>query len=123
MKFSELVSVAHNIAASVSGGVSFLFGAYELAIHDEAMASAEGYITVNFLTGETLGGPVSPNLRAVLAKSPDVLLGLCQSHKIEVASFKVLQARYSVNQAECSAIFPVAFRLDDPSRLQHFDVV
>ena len=98
MKFGDLTSVAHNLAASVSDGTSFLFGRYGLDIHGEALASPGGRVVVDFLSGRVIEGEASEVLRSVLADSPAVLADLGRKHGALVSDFKVLEARYGVDQ-------------------------
>ena len=98
MKFGDLVSIAHNLATSVSDGASFLFGTYSLDVHGEARSSEGGRIVVDFLTGQIVEGRASEHLRSMIAKSPDVLDSLGRRHGASRSDFKVLQARYGVDQ-------------------------
>jgi hypothetical protein len=99
VKFGDLTSIAHNIAVSVSDGASFLFGRYGLDIHGEALGSAGGRIVVDFLSGRVIEGEASEGLRSALADSPAVLAELGGKHGAVIDDFKVLEARYGVDQA------------------------
>jgi len=56
MKHSELCAIAHNIADSLASGQGFLIGYFPTEIFAEVAQSAEGHISVDFLTGQITGG-------------------------------------------------------------------
>jgi hypothetical protein len=97
MKFDDLKSIAHNIADSLASGVGLLIGVYEMDVFGEAARSAEGFITVNFLTGTSEGGTPSPSLARAFAQYRDALARLCAKHDTSPAAFRELTARYSVD--------------------------
>ena len=98
MKFGDLVSVAHNLATSVSDGDSFLFGTHYLDIHGAALASPDGRIVIDFLAGAVVEGNASNYVRATLAKSPHVLAQLALQHGAIVSDYRVLTARYGTDR-------------------------
>lgn len=98
MKFDELKSIAHNIADSLASGASLLINRWELEIFEEARRSAEGYITVDFLTGETRGGVPSPPLASAVKLLSDAFTDLCKRHGTTPSDFQALTARYYVDQ-------------------------
>ena len=59
MKHDELRSVAHNAAASLASGVSFLLGYYELNVFEAAKQSPTGYVIVDLLQGRIAPPPKS----------------------------------------------------------------
>lgn len=97
-KLGDLKSVAHNLAASVADGVSFLYGTYSLDIFGEATAAPGGRIVVDFLTGKVIEGDVSPELKKTLAESPTVLATLGLRHAVLPSDFKVLNGSFGVDQ-------------------------
>lgn len=64
-------------------------------IYGEASASAEGYITVDFLTGEISGGPASENLSRAIEQYREALPGFCEKHGASLAAFHELTVRFS----------------------------
>lgn len=98
MKFAELVSIGHNLAASVSDGVSFLFGAYEIDVYAAAQASPGGRVVIDFLTGDFLEGVAPPSLVALMKKSPEVLADLCRKHRALLSDFTRLEGRFGVDE-------------------------
>ena len=95
MKFGKLKSVGHNIADSLASGVGLMIGVYEMDIFGEALAAPEGFIDVNFLTGETSGGKVSANLQSAVKLYADALPDLCKRHGVDVSDLRQLTVRYS----------------------------
>jgi hypothetical protein len=94
MKFDELRSIAHNIADSVACG-GFLIGRYDLDIFGEARRSAEGFMTIDFLTGTCRSGAPSPSLAQAIALYKDALADLCTRHGTSISAFRELSARFS----------------------------
>ena len=94
MRFGELRSIAHNIADSLASGYSQLVGLYELNVFGEAAANPQGFIEVDFLTGTTIGSPVSAVLGEAIIRFREALPGLCRKHHVSETAFQQLQARY-----------------------------
>ena len=94
MKHDELRSIAHNAAASLASGVSFLVGYYELDIFAAAKQSATGDVVVNFLAGTIEPAPVLAELANAIAAYPAALSDLCLRHGATVSSFREMSARY-----------------------------
>ena len=95
MKFGELKSIGHNIADSLASGIGLMIGVFEMDVFGEAAASPEGYIEVDFLTGEASGGRPSPDLARALRLYAEALADLCKRHGVEVSDFRHLSARFS----------------------------
>jgi hypothetical protein len=95
MKFGTLKSVAHNIAESLSSGIGLMIGVYELYVFEEAAATPEGFIDVDFLTGQSSGGKPSRELARALKLYAGALPDLCRRQGIDVAEFRQLTARFS----------------------------
>jgi hypothetical protein len=100
MKFDELRSIAHNVADSLASGASLLVNRWEMAIFEEACRSPEGFIAVDFLTGDTSGGAPSSSLAHDIALFPNALTQLCRKHGVSSALFKELSARYFMEGGE-----------------------
>jgi hypothetical protein len=96
MKFGELKSIGHNISASLGGGIGILIGVYEMDVFGEAASSPEGFIEVDFLTGATSGGRLSPTLMKAIALYAGALAGLCEKHGTSPEAFRQLRTRYWV---------------------------
>lgn len=98
IKFRDLKSIGHNIADSVGSGISLLVGAYEVDIFGEIRASADDHLLIDFITGTSSGAPTSEYLAEVISRLPEGLADLCAKHSVAPEVFKVLQARYAVDQ-------------------------
>lgn len=75
MKYDELRSIAHNVAASLASGTSFLIGEYELDVFGAAERASEGKIVVDFLLGTVSGAPAEPELARAVARFPAAFPG------------------------------------------------
>src|SRR5262245_1600456 len=64
----------------------------------EARRSPEGFITVDFLTGQTSGCRPSPSLARAIELYRDALPDLCGRHGTSQSVFRELTARYSVEK-------------------------
>jgi hypothetical protein len=95
VKYDELRSISHNIAASLADGAALLIGAYDLDVFGEASQSPEGFITVDFLSGSTSGGKPSKRLAKAVKSFREALPGLCEKHGATASAFAELTARYS----------------------------
>ncbi len=98
MKFDELRSIGHNIADSVASGVGLLIGYHEMDIFAEIRASADGYMTVDFLTGQIEGGTPSPSLAHGISLYRHALADLCVKHDATPGEFQELTARYAMDR-------------------------
>ena len=99
MKFGNLKSLGHNLADSIASGIGLFIGVYEMNIFAEAAASNEGYITVNFFSGMTIGAIPSESLSRAICLYRDELPRLCVKHGIDVTKIKTLEARFGTDQA------------------------
>jgi hypothetical protein len=94
MKHDQLRSIAHNAAASLASGCSFLIGVYDLDMLTAARKSPEGKVSVDFLRGTVSGAPPSSPLAKAVALFPAALPALCEKHGIPISAFNEMTARY-----------------------------
>jgi hypothetical protein len=94
MKFDQLRAVGHNIADSLADGNGFLIGHFDMRLFEEVRQSSEGFIEVDFLTGASSGGSVSPDLQRAFLLYSGALPLLCLKHGFSGAAFKQLRARF-----------------------------
>jgi hypothetical protein len=94
MKHDELRSVAHNAAASLASGCSFLIGVYDLDVLGAVRQSPRGELTVDFLQGTVFGAPLASPFAKAIARFPTVLPTLCEKHGISISAFSKMTARY-----------------------------
>jgi hypothetical protein len=95
MKFDELRSIGHNIAASLASGDSLLTGVFGTDIFGEAGRSPEGFITVDFLRGTSAGGKPSAFLADAIVQCREAFVALCRNHGTSHTVFREATARYS----------------------------
>ena len=95
MKFGTLKSVGHNIADSLASGIGMMIGVYEMDVFGEAASGPEGFIEVDFLTGQTFGSSPSSELARAIGLYANALPDLCRRHGVEVSDFNRLNARFS----------------------------
>jgi hypothetical protein len=94
MKHADLRSIAHNVAASLGGGCSFLIGVYDLDISAATKEAPGGEITVDFLRGTVSGVPLSSPVAKAAELVPAALPALCEKHGISISAFSEMKARY-----------------------------
>lgn len=97
MKIGELRSFGHNVADSLSSGICFMIGMYDVDIYGEASSSPEGHVIVDFMTGSTSGSPISAHLRRALDLYSKALPELCKRHGLDLSEIKVLSARFGTD--------------------------
>ena len=95
MRYGTLKSIGHNIADSLASGIGLMIGVYEMDVFGEAAAAPEGFIEVDFITGETSGRQPSRELARSLKLYAEALPGLCERHGADISDFRQLTARYS----------------------------
>ncbi|TKW66383.1 MAG: hypothetical protein DI616_10505 [Paracoccus denitrificans] len=93
MKHAALRAIIHNLADSLSGGVSLLAGSYDLDIYRDADRAGPAGVTVDFLNA-TADTPVAQPVRDALPKLRDALERLCRDAGGSIADFRVAQARF-----------------------------
>ena len=95
MKIGVLKAVGHNLADSIACGNGFMVGLYQMDIFGEAAATPEGYIEVDFLTGNTIGGNPSSSLtQGLKLYSQDALPRLLGSHGASLSDVRELKVRF-----------------------------
>lgn len=95
MKHAVLKSVAHNFVDSYGNGVGFMIGYHEMFVYEEASRSDDGYIEIDFLSGNLIsGGPISNSLQTATELYRDKLPNLCTKHDATVDDFKLFTAKF-----------------------------
>jgi hypothetical protein len=106
MKHDQLRAVAHNVAASIGDGCSFIVGVYDTGVHEALQIAPGGAILANFLHG-TIDPPL-PGSKMALAVSlvPVALPALCAKHGVSIFDFRQFLARYSTGTkgARCTVV-------------------
>jgi len=116
MKHAVLTSIAHNIADSLGCGIGLLVGVFEMDVFGEALRSEEGFIEVDFLTGETSRRKTSPALARAIHLYSEALPKLCEKHGVAVTDFVCLTCRYSGIWPHQEMIIEVTDRRNRTSR-------
>jgi len=97
MKLGKLKSVGHNIADSLASGIGLMIGIYEMNVFAEAAGEDEGFVVVDFLTGETNARTASASFRSAVRLYRDALPDLCSKHGVALEDFKKLEVRYGTD--------------------------
>ncbi|MDG2518362.1 hypothetical protein [Lysobacter soli] len=97
MKIGELASFGHNVADSLASGICLMVGIDWVDIYEEAAASPEGHITVDFKTGSTSGSPVSADLNEAVRRYSERLAEFAGQHRLDAAKIKVMTARFGTD--------------------------
>ncbi|NPD15307.1 hypothetical protein HOY34_08860 [Xinfangfangia sp. D13-10-4-6] len=66
MRMSDVRSVAHSVADSIVGGMSFLTTFYDLNVYKDAAQSQDGVLTIDFLNGKVVQGTPSAYLSSAM---------------------------------------------------------
>ena len=98
MKFGVLKSIGHNISDSFASGIGLMIGVYDFDVFDVAQQSADGFIEVDFLSGRVSHRAPTEDLKKVVALYAAELPNLRRKHRIEIASFRTLGARFGVDR-------------------------
>lgn len=91
----RLRSIAHNLADSIGSGLGLPIGHYGMDIYGEAAASANGHITIDFLSGEITGGPASKSLSDAIERYREALPAFCEKHGMPLGAFHEFTVRFS----------------------------
>ncbi|TDQ63670.1 hypothetical protein ATL17_1677 [Maritalea mobilis] len=104
MRHKKLHSVAHNYAASLAGGVSFVVPNRLLLsdIFAEAAANKEGVITADFLTGEVDGAIKNGEVEQALPLLKNAFPQFCEKHGVHASEYKAFLARFVLHRTEVS---------------------
>lgn len=97
MKFDTLKSVGHSIADSLGSGICLLIGYYDVDIFSEAADSSEGYIEVDFLTGNTTGSPASASLSRAVGLFRDKVSEQCKKQGADYSRLAKLSVRFGTD--------------------------
>ncbi|RFB04026.1 hypothetical protein [Parvularcula marina] len=94
MKFAELKTIGHNLGHSLSSGVCLLVGYSNVDIYQEANKTADGYIEVDFLTGQTNGATISRQLARTIESYRDIVPQFCKTHGYPFENIAKLSVTY-----------------------------
>ncbi|WP_425102258.1 hypothetical protein [Tropicibacter sp. S64] len=96
MKHGKLHSVAHNYAASLSGGLSFVVPHQVIhsAVYAEAAATADGFIVVDFLSGRVTGACDGSELENIIPLFRAAFPAFCARHGVDHAAYRSCLVRF-----------------------------
>ena len=96
MKHDQLRAMAHNVAASIGEGCSFLVGIYDIGMREALQNAPGGVITADFMRGTIEPAVPGSQLAVAVSLVPAALPEFCAKHGVSVSAFRELQARYSL---------------------------
>lgn len=96
MKHSKLHGVAHNYAASLAGGLSFVVSHYviQTSVFAEAAANEEGCLLADFLTGKVQGAYPEGEVEHALPLFKNAFPDFCQKHGVDISDYKAFLVRF-----------------------------
>ncbi|TLP69299.1 hypothetical protein FEE96_03155 [Parasedimentitalea maritima] len=94
MRHGKLHGIAHNFADSIAGGASFIFGYCFVPIFEEASASEDRSLVVDFLRGTVEGADSESDLAKIIPMFKEGFPEFCAKHEADVQDFKEFIVRY-----------------------------
>ena len=110
MKHRSLHSVAHNLAASLSGGISFVIGHYSLDVYSVAAANSDGSILIDFLNGTVESEASDPELSAAILLFKNKFPAFCEKHGVSASDYRALLVRYFAISIDCKFVVTIEDR-------------
>lgn len=92
MKHAQLHAIAHNFTDSLASGLGFVVGYCETNVFADAASNPDGFLVLDFLTGQLDEGVASDQLLHALPLFHNAFEAFCQKHgasKSDFAEFKV----------------------------------
>ena len=99
MKHGKLHAIAHNLADSVAGGASFIFGYCPVPVFAEAAAAKDNTLVVDFLRGTVESADPKGDLAGIIPLFTNGLSEFCAKHGAEVSDFREFSVRYTAGPA------------------------
>lgn len=84
----------------MASGLAFLIGYRELRVFEEATASADGVIEVDFLGGRIVRGNAGDNLALAAKQYAEILPSFCLANGAEVSDFASLSAVFELKNSK-----------------------
>ena len=91
-RHGTLHMVAHNLADSLSGGLSFVLGMREVHLWADARRDPQG-IVIDLLTGAA-DGPASDDTQRVARAAASAFPGFCRRHGVRVSDYALCHVRF-----------------------------
>lgn len=113
MKHSKLHSVAHNLADSLSGGLSFIVPNYVLhiSVYAEAAATPQGYVVIDVLSGKLTGVFPGGNLEHTAPLVANAFPAFCEKHGVDHADYRECLVRFDARLAGNSFTITITDRM------------
>lgn len=100
MKHSQLHAIAHNFTDSLACGLGFVVGYYETNVFADAACNPDGYLVVDFLTGQLDEGTASDQLLHALPVYRNAFENFCQKHGATKSNFIEFKTRFEAGRFE-----------------------
>ena len=96
MKHSKLHGVAHNFAAGLAGGFSFVVAGYVIraTVFAEAAATPDGVLVLDFLSGMVTGAGSGGNLEFAAGLNKAAFPAFCAKHRVDHSDCRVCVVRF-----------------------------
>ncbi len=113
MKHSKLHSVAHNLADSLSGGLSFIVPNYVLhtSVYAEAAATPEGYVVMDVLSGKLTGAYPGGDLEHAASLVANAFPAFCAKHGVDHADYQECLVSFNARLAGNSFTITITDRM------------
>ncbi|MEM8742114.1 MAG: hypothetical protein AAGE13_11555 [Pseudomonadota bacterium] len=98
MKHSQLHAVAHNFTDSLASGLGFVIGYCETHVFADAACNPDGFLVVDFLTGQLDEGTATDQLVHALPIFRNGFEGFCQKHGASNSDFAEFKARFEAGR-------------------------
>ncbi|MEM9197802.1 MAG: hypothetical protein AAGD12_08095 [Pseudomonadota bacterium] len=98
MKHSQLHAVAHNFNDSLASGLGFVVGYCETHVFAGAACNPDGFLVVDFLTGQLDEGTATDQLVHALPIFRNEFEGFCQKHGASNSDFAEFKARFEAGR-------------------------
>lgn len=110
MKHRQLHGLAHNLAASLASGTSFVIGYYATDVFEVAAKSHGGSIVVDFLKGSAEGEHVDGNLKSAILIFAKAFPRFCEKHGVHASDFRSFVVRYIADPSACQFVVTIEDR-------------
>ena len=120
MKHSSLHSVAHNLALSLSGGISFVIGHYSLDVYSVAAANSDGSVLIDFLKGAVDSEYSNAELLAAVPQFKNALPAFCEKHGVSASDYKDFLVRYFATSGGNKFVVTIEDRRGKRSSKEYF---
>ena len=94
-RHGTLHMVAHNLADSIAGGLSFVLGVYEVAIWAEAQRAPRTGVVIDVLSGSVIEGPMDRPHPVEIAKACGAAFPrFCRQNDVRTEDYRLCHLRF-----------------------------